>query len=238
MPQIEFEGQAYDFPEDATQEEITHTLNAIPAEENETPEEPAEPLREQVVIKKDEGVKKNKEGQHVAYSDKEGNKTGGRGHLLNKEEKKLYPEGTVIPDDVVKQWFKEDMNIADEELTSILEGKKVHVPDAVYDILLNMTFNLGGKGIRKFKKMWAAVEDEDWQTVSSEMLLSEDGKSKSLWLTQVGKRAERLSRRMAAIQSNVQAAPEANLSPVTGGLFEDDNGKLFMVDSDGNKTEV
>lgn len=185
---ISFEGQVYNFPANTSDEEMLEFLNAVPKEE---PEEPPEPLREQPIIKKDEGVKKNKEGQHISYRDTEKVLTGGRGHVLTKEEKKLYPKGTAIPDALVNSWFKEDMEKADTNLTELLEEKAVHVPDEVFDILLNMSFNLGKKGLKGFKKMWAAVEVEDWQTASAEM-------RDSKWFGQVKNRAVRLVNRMAA----------------------------------------
>jgi len=212
MPIIEFEGVHHDFPEDATQEEITQTLSNIPVTEEETvPEEAREPHAETNVIKKDEGVRRNKEGAHVAYKDSKGFMTGGIGHLLTDEEKEQYPKGTAIPDAVVKQWFKTDMAEADKELTSILEDKQVHVPDEVFSILLNMAFNLGKEGLLEFEDMWAAVEIGDWETVSKEMLVNAKGSAPSKWLKDVGNRAVRLSDRMAAIQSNVQTTEE--LSP-------------------------
>ena len=142
MPVVEFEGQQYDFPEDATQEEMTKVLGSLPAAETEEiAEDKPEPFREEKSIKKDEGVVRNKEGSHVSYKDRKV-VSGGIGHMLTKDEKKQYPVGTVIPDDVVDAWFKTDMDEADKELTAVLEKRKVHVPDEVFDILQNMTFNL------------------------------------------------------------------------------------------------
>lgn len=198
---VSFEGQDYIFPINTTDDEMFEFLNEIPTEE-ETTEEPPEPLREQTIIKKDEGVKKNKEGQHISYNDTEGILTGGRGHVLTKEEKKLYPIDTPIPNDVVAGWFKTDMNEADVNLTEILEAKAVHVPDEVFDILLNMSFNLGKKGLTGFKKMWKAIEVNDWQTASAEM---EDSK----WFKQVKSRGVRLVDRMAALAPQV----DTNLAP-------------------------
>ncbi len=204
MPVVEFEGQTYDFPEDASQEEITTTLTSLPKAEEEIPAEDArEPFREEKSIKKDEGVRRNKEGAHVSYKDRKV-VSGGIGHQLTKEEKKQYPVGTAIPDDVVDAWFKTDMDEADKELTAVLEKRKVHVPDEVFDILQNMTFNLGAKGILGFKDMWAAIEVGDWKKAAAEMLLNADGTGKSDWLKQVGNRAVRLSNRMASIESKVQ----------------------------------
>ncbi len=232
---ITFEGQQYKFPADTTEEEMFKFLETVPGKELEEPQEPPEPLREQAIIKKDEGVRKDKDGQHISYRDTVKILTGGRGHVLTKEEKKLYPKDTVIPDDVVEAWFKEDMEEADTNLTELLEEKAVHVPDEVFDILLNMSFNLGKKGLKGFKKMWAAVEVEDWATAAVEM---EDSK----WFKQVKNRAVRLVGRMEALapatEQPTEVAETDKLTPAKGGLFEDDNGKLFMVDDQGNKTEV
>ena len=189
---ISFNGQTYSFPASATDEQMLEFLSKQPAEKDAATQEPQEPLREQPVIKKDEGVKRNKEGQHISYMDTVKVLTGGRGHVLTKDEKKLYPKGTVIADDVVDAWFEADMENADKDLTSILEDKAVHVPDEVYDILVNMSFNLGKKKLVKFKKMWNAIEVEDWKTASEEM---EDSK----WFKQVKNRAVRLVNRMAAL---------------------------------------
>jgi len=235
MPVVEFEGQQYDFPEDATQDEMTAALSSIPkAEEEIAPEDATEPLREQAIIKKDEGVRKNEEGQHISYTDRKVI-TGGVGHQLTKEELKQYPVGTTIPDDVVAAWFTTDMDEANTLITELLEEHSVHVPDEVFDVLTNMVFTLGKRGLNNFNAMWAAIEIGDWKTAADEM---ED----SAWSGQVGNRAVRLIARMAAIPSNVQeeaeAAPTDTLTPAKGGLFEDENGKLFMVDDEGNKKEV
>lgn len=228
MPTIEFEGAQYEFPEDVTEDEIQATLTSLPVEEEAPKAAAKEPLREQKVIRKDEGVKRNKEGKHIAYADSEKRQTGGIGHLLTKEEMSTYPEGTAIPQKVVDTWFKQDMIEADETLTRILEEKATHVPDEVYDILLNMAFNMGEEGLEGFTDMWAAIEVEDWATVAKEMKDSE-------WAGQVKSRATRLINRMQALAPETAEAEQA---PTKGGLFEDENGKLWMVDDQGNKREV
>lgn len=205
---ISFQDQEYTFPSTATDDQIFEFLRQIPAPKVEE-EEVKEPLRERKVIKKDEGVKKNKEGEHISYRDTvrstefpKGILTGGRGHVLTDDEAKLYPKGTAIPDALVESWFDVDMKEADDNLIEILEEKAVHVSDDVYDILLNMTFNLGkgkvptakkkGKGILGFKNMWAAIQLGRWDTASVEM-------RKSKWFGQVKDRGIRLVDRMAAI---------------------------------------
>jgi len=207
MPVIAYEGKEYDFPEGTSDEQVLKFLGDLPADEEASTEEPPEPLREQAVIKKDEGVKRNKEGQHISYKDKNV-VSGGRGHQLTKEEKKLYPKGTAIPDEVVDEWFKVDMAEADSDLTALLEEHAVHVPDEAYDILLNMTFNMGKKSMKGFKEMWKAVELEDWAEVSRQMLVGADGKGKSQYLKDVGNRAIRLANRMKALAPKQEPAAE------------------------------
>jgi len=235
MPIAELDGRQYDFPEGTTSDEMMEALDSLPKNYVEKlPEDKREPFAEENVILKDEGVKKNKEGSHVAYRDSKKNPTGGHGHLLTDEEQALYPKGTEIPDSVADGWFTQDMKEADELLTSVLEDKKVYVPDDVYSILLNMTFNMGSENLLEFDKMWAAIEVGDWEEASKEMLDSK-------WHKTVGNRAVRLAQRMAAIPSDVpdkEEAATADMTPAKGGLFEDENGKLFIVDDQGNKKEV
>lgn len=57
-------------------------------------------------------------------------------------------------------------------------------------VLLNMSFNLGFKGLQGFTKMLAACSTGCFSTASAEML-------NSLWAKQVGDRAVRLAKEMA-----------------------------------------
>lgn len=194
MPIVEFEEQRYEFPEDATEEEIATALNEVTMETEETiAEDEPVAFREEETIERDEGIRRSKEGSHVSYRDGKVI-TGGIGHQLSKEELETYPRGTAIPDDVVANWFKTDMEEANTSLTRILEKKKVRVPDEVFDVLLNMSFNLGEKNLLEFDDMWSAVEVGDWQTVSDEM-------RDSKWAKDVKNRAVRLADRMANVKS-------------------------------------
>ena len=55
--------------------------------------------------------------------------------------------------------------------------------------LLNMAFNLGITKLRQFKMMWAAIEDNDFEAASVEMLNSK-------WARDVGNRSLELSEQM------------------------------------------
>ena len=56
-------------------------------------------------------------------------------------------------------------------------------------ILLNMAFNMGVPRLSKFKKMWAAIENNNMEEASKEAL-------DSRWASQVGRRAEELAERL------------------------------------------
>ncbi len=55
--------------------------------------------------------------------------------------------------------------------------------------LYDMAFNLGVKGLRRFKKMWKALECHNYNTAAYEMM-------DSRWSQQVGKRAKTLEMMM------------------------------------------
>ena len=56
-------------------------------------------------------------------------------------------------------------------------------------MIINMVFNLGMVGFKKFKRMIACLSVEDYEGASEEMLNSK-------WVKQVGNRAVRLAKQM------------------------------------------
>jgi lysozyme len=57
------------------------------------------------------------------------------------------------------------------------------------NVILDMVFNLGLPGFRRFKKTIAAIKAEDWENAAREMLDSQ-------WAKQVGERAKELAAMM------------------------------------------
>jgi Phage lysozyme. len=84
--------------------------------------------------------------------------------------------------------LKNDIEIVEREL---LEAQPlVSMLDSVRQrVLVDMGFNLGTPTLMKFQKMWDAIEEEDWDEASAQMM-------DSRWAKQVGRRAERLSQAM------------------------------------------
>ena len=82
-----------------------------------------------------------------------------------------------------------DVQIVEEEL--VRAHPCVDRLDSVRQlILIDMAFNMGVPRLCKFKKMWAAVEAEDFPTAAKEML-------DSRWARQVKGRSTRLAHAMA-----------------------------------------
>ena len=141
-------------------------------------------LREQLKI--DEGV------EYRVYNDHLGYKTLGIGHLVVPGDLEYdAPVGTYVSEDRVNEIFDKDV------ITYIDETKKVFgnlegMPEEAQQVLVNMCFNMGAPRLAKFKNFIRAIHDENWETASVEML-------DSIWATQVGLRAIRLSERIKAI---------------------------------------
>jgi lysozyme len=158
-----------------------------------TPLERIESDREQLAF--DEG-RRNK-----PYKDGKGHWTAGIGHLMSKDEKKEYPPGSTVPDEVVDKWFAEDIAEAYQGTERIL--KKVGIPDLPAEaksILTNMVFNMGVSGVLEFKETLKLLKKGDYKAASVEMLDSD-------WhRIDVGPRAVRLSDRMAKVQGFSQVA--------------------------------
>ena len=98
-------------------------------------------------------------------------------------------EDRGITEDEARYLLKNDIKIVEDEL---LEKKAVVAGlDAVRQrVLVDMGFNLGIPTLLKFQNMWAAIEEEDFETAADEAM-------DSRWAKQVGRRAERLCQAMA-----------------------------------------
>ena len=81
-----------------------------------------------------------------------------------------------------------DVQIVEDEL--LRAHPCVDRLDAVRQlVLIDMAFNMGVPRLCKFKKMWAAIHDEDFTTASKEML-------DSRWANQVKSRSTKLAHAM------------------------------------------
>jgi GH24 family phage-related lysozyme (muramidase) len=84
----------------------------------------------------------------------------------------------------VRQLFNEDVQKATADARKVLPNFD-ELSGNRQQAFVNMIFNLGPTGFRGFKKMIAAIKDEDFETAANE---AEDSK----WFRQVGNRARRI----------------------------------------------
>ncbi len=131
-------------------------------------------LREQLI--RDEGGY-----QAFVYTDTTGHETIGVGRNVSKT-----GEGLSI--------YEQDLMLNNDIFAKTIEVLKAipwsYALDMIrFEVLVNMTFNLGIGGLLGFPKFLAALQAHQYATAAAEMLNSK-------WATQVGARATRLSQQM------------------------------------------
>lgn len=128
-------------------------------------------------IKEHEGVRKK------AYKDSLGNWTIGVGHLI-----KLPDEHNLLKvslaDVHVDQLFLIDLNQAIDDARKFIDADDV--PEEVFEVVVNMAFNLGLTKLLQFKKFQQALKEKDFVKASEEML-------DSRWARQLPNRSQELA---------------------------------------------
>ena len=138
-----------------------------------------EPLKDRV--RHHEGVRTS------MYLDSLGKATIGIGHLIQPHERERYAEGVEIYMDEVEELFDIDLNRAAAGAESLIKECIGHdLPAVVEEVILEMVFQLGTNGVRKFKKMWKAMREKRWKDAAEEM-------KDSRWHKQTTKRCEKLA---------------------------------------------
>ena len=136
-----------------------------------------------------------------AYLCSQSHKTVGIGHkvLATDAESSLYvykagddvTDDQCISEDRCYELFQEDVQIAIGGCQKIYDNWE-ELPQEMQHVLTNMCFQLGQRGLSKFKNLKVAIEDYQWQRASEEMM-------DSRWAGQTPERAERLRTRVAAL---------------------------------------
>ncbi len=95
-----------------------------------------------------------------------------------------------LPDYIIKLLLNDSIKEARSELDRVKPDWKRYSKSR-QEVLVNMMFNLGAPRLLNFKRFWKALECNDFNTASLEMLNSK-------WSKQVGNRSIELAKRMAA----------------------------------------
>jgi lysozyme len=132
------------------------------------------------------------------YLDHLGYLTFGVGHLVKTSDPEHgWLVDTPVQPSRVFEAFEEDVQDTLKHLDKIFPPSDENdhlwqMPEEVQLILCNMCFNMGPTRLRKFKKMIAAINVQDWDEAANQMVDSK-------WYTQVPNRAGRLVSRMRAL---------------------------------------
>jgi lysozyme len=90
-------------------------------------------------------------------------------------------EAHGITPDVSRLIFKIDLARAKNDLDMLLDYyriRKWEISSNRYDVLVNMSFCMGRASLGGFKKMFAAIQQNDWPAAAVEILDSDFGRSK------------------------------------------------------------
>ena len=117
----------------------------------------------------------------------------GIGHLVTEwDDEYGKPVGTEVSEDRVNELFDQDVQVTIDEC-KLLYNNFDELPEEAQQIIANMMFNMGRPRLSRFHKMKRAVDAGDWEEAGNQM-------KDSRWYDQVTTRAERLVKRMKAIQ--------------------------------------
>lgn len=123
------------------------------------------------MLKRHEGTKTNKEGRHIPYTCSAGKLTIGYGRNLT--------DKGISKNEAISM-LVHDMEDAMKDVAKIFPDYRSYSTDRRL-ALLDMLFNLGRTRFLGFRKMIAAILDEDWGRAAEEA-------ADSKWYKQVGHR--------------------------------------------------
>lgn len=118
--------------------------------------------------------------RNLPYLDTLGHLTIGVGHKL---------DSIPLTPRVIQAILEDDVAYKEAELHRVIPYWHEFLSETRQCVILEMAFQLGAKGVKNFKKMWAAIKAEDFDTAANEMLDSQ-------WHQQTPNRAEKLAERM------------------------------------------
>ena len=135
-------------------------------------------------------IKKHEGFRNTVYLDSLGKATIGYGHLLTEDDD--FEEGIQYDKSILEDLFEKDFNRAAYNAEQLLEG--IDVCDTAREVIVEMVFQLGIGGVSKFKKMFEALKNKDYNKAADEML-------NSAWYRQTPSRCEELSNLMRKCQA-------------------------------------
>ena len=124
------------------------------------------------------------------YKDSLGKKTIGFGHLCVEPEQ--WDDDKEYTREELERVFDKDFDEALKNAESLIGQRSINF--IAKQVIIEMVFQLGIGGVGKFKKMWSALDSEDYGEASFQMM-------DSLWAKQTPNRAEKLSQKMRSAKT-------------------------------------
>ena len=124
------------------------------------------------------------------YKDSLGKKTIGYGHLCVEPEQ--WDGDKEYTKEELELVFEKDFEEALKNAESLIGERSINF--IAKQVIIEMVFQLGIGGVGKFKKMWSALDNEDYGEASFQMM-------DSLWAKQTPNRAEKLSQKMRSAKT-------------------------------------
>ena len=135
-------------------------------------------------------IKEHEGFRDQVYKDSLGFATIGYGHLVLDTDH--FIEGQSYPKEHLEKVFDGDFDTACSNANQLIKDLPLH--HQAKCVLIEMVFQRGIGGVSKFKNMWKALGEGDYQTASEEML-------DSRWAKQTPSRAEGLSEIMKSCKT-------------------------------------
>ena len=134
-------------------------------------------------------IKKHEGFRNKVYKDTLGKKTVGYGHLCVEDH---WVDGWEYSDAELDRIFEQDFDIAKNSASELY--KDCNIKDEAKGIIIEMVFQLGPTGVKKFKKMGGALNENppNYKEARVQML-------DSRWAKQTKNRAEGLAKKMRNI---------------------------------------
>ena len=124
------------------------------------------------------------------YSDSLGKRTIGYGHLCVEPEQ--WDDDKEYTKEELELVFQKDFEEALKNAEHLIGERNIN--NTAKEVIIEMVFQLGIGGVGKFKKMWSALDNEDYGEASFQMM-------DSLWAKQTPNRAEKLSQKMRSAKT-------------------------------------
>ena len=133
-----------------------------------------------------ESVKKHEGFRDTVYLDTLNKRTVGYGHLCVEDH---WEDGKKYDKEYLEDILEKDLQSAIDQTHDMCKDLKIS--DGAKTIICEMIFQLGGRGVSKFRKMWAALREDPPNYFEAHVQMLD-----SKWASQTSARAYEMAEQM------------------------------------------